>query len=262
MTKRMMQFVMMATMALTLVLLGGCRSYPNCATDAHCAGYAKGTNYCVDTVCRSCRDDASCGEGQRCSSGACFAIPGWCKDDAMCASPGKCRGNACGPECLGTSDCGLGQECRANRCKVTGSCDSDADCGGESRCEANMCVARVAAPTNDNCEDGRAFRTVYFDFDESTLTESARADLAFNKLCIANSSATVALEGHCDERGTEEYNLALGERRSRAVKNYLTSNGTAANRLSAISYGETRPADSRTSDDAWSRNRRVEFAPR
>ena len=221
MTKRMMQFVMMATMALTMVLLGGCRSYPNCATDAHCQGYGKGTNYCVDTVCRSCRDDASCGEGQRCSSGACFAIPGWCKDDAMCASPGKCRGNACGPECLGTSDCGLGQECRANRCKVAGSCDSDADCGSGSRCEANLCVARIAPPT-----------------------------------------ATVGLEGHCDERGTEEYNLALGERRSRSVKNYLTSNGTAANRLKTVSYGETRPADSRTSDDAWSRNRRVEFAPR
>ena len=72
----------------------------------------------------------------------------------------------------------------------------------------------------------------------------------------------MGLEGHCDERGTEEYNLALGERRSRAVKKYLTSNGTAADRLKTVSYGETRPADSRTSDDAWSRNRRVEFAPR
>jgi peptidoglycan-associated lipoprotein len=111
---------------------------------------------------------------------------------------------------------------------------------------------------NANCEDG-TFRTIYFDFDESTLTSAARADLEFNTKCFSARQGNATIQGHCDERGTEEYNLALGERRARAARKFLQDAGVSSSRMNVVSYGETRPADGRSSEDAWSRNRRAEF---
>lgn len=101
---------------------------------------------------------------------------------------------------------------------------------------------------------------VYFDFDKSTLKDDSKAVLARNAEWLrTNSQVRVQVEGHADERGTEEYNLALAERRAEAVKSYLTSLGIEGNRLNTISYGEERPADSGHGDTAWSKNRRSEF---
>ena len=74
-----------------------------------------------------------------------------------------------------------------------------------------------------------------------------------------NSSVRSQIEGHCDERGTNEYNLALGERRANAAKQYLTTAGVSAGRLSTISYGEERPLDPGRNEAAWARNRRAHF---
>lgn len=102
--------------------------------------------------------------------------------------------------------------------------------------------------------------TVYFEFDEATLTELAKNTLVRNAEWLrSNSNARVQVEGNADERGTTEYNLALGERRAAAVKTYLASLGIDGSRLVTISYGEERPADSTAGEDAWARNRRVEF---
>jgi peptidoglycan-associated lipoprotein len=102
--------------------------------------------------------------------------------------------------------------------------------------------------------------TVYFDFDEATLTELAKDTLVRNAEWLrANANARVQVEGNADERGTPEYNLALGERRAAAVKNYLASLGIDGGRLVTISYGEERPADPGHGEDAWARNRRVDF---
>ena len=73
------------------------------------------------------------------------------------------------------------------------------------------------------------------------------------------SQVRVSIEGHCDQRGSDEYNLALGERRARAAMEYLVSLGVAPDRLQVISYGEEMPLDSGSSEDAWARNRRDEF---
>ncbi len=73
------------------------------------------------------------------------------------------------------------------------------------------------------------------------------------------SGVSIQIEGHCDERGTVEYNLALGDKRAKAVANYLASLGVERARLSTISYGKERPADGRQNESAWSRNRRAEF---
>jgi peptidoglycan-associated lipoprotein len=101
---------------------------------------------------------------------------------------------------------------------------------------------------------------VYFDFDAYTLTPQAREVLAVNAEWLRkNPEARLTIEGHCDERGSDEYNLALGQRRADAAKNYLVGLGIAAARLTSISYGEERPAVTGSNESAWSQNRRAEF---
>jgi peptidoglycan-associated lipoprotein len=101
---------------------------------------------------------------------------------------------------------------------------------------------------------------VFFEFDDYTLTPEARGILARNAEWLRqNPAARLTIEGNCDERGSDEYNLALGQRRAEAVKNYLVSLGVAAERLSSTSYGEERPAAAGSDESAWSQNRRAEF---
>lgn len=101
---------------------------------------------------------------------------------------------------------------------------------------------------------------IHFAFDQYVLTDAAREVLAGNAAYLkANGSVQVKIEGHCDERGSDEYNLALGERRALAAKNYLVSLGVASSRLDIISYGEEVPLDPRGTEEAFSKNRRAEF---
>ncbi len=101
---------------------------------------------------------------------------------------------------------------------------------------------------------------IHFDFDQYVLTDSAKQTLMSNaNLLTAAPTVRVQVEGHCDERGSDEYNLALGEKRALAVKNYLVSVGIAAGRVSIISYGEEVALDSAQSESAWAKNRRADF---
>ena len=102
--------------------------------------------------------------------------------------------------------------------------------------------------------------TVYFDFDRATLKSEGRTALQGAADSMqGNANAQITIEGHCDERGSIEYNLALGERRAQAVKDYLSQLGVPSNQLSTISYGEERPAEMGSDEMAWSRNRRAEM---
>lgn len=101
---------------------------------------------------------------------------------------------------------------------------------------------------------------IFFKFDQYTLTPDARETLAGNaRFLQANPELMVKIEGHCDERGSDEYNLALGERRARSVQSYMVSLGVPASRMSIISYGEEIPLDPQSTEDAWAKNRRAEF---
>ncbi len=102
---------------------------------------------------------------------------------------------------------------------------------------------------------------VFFDYDSAALTPAAQEVLK-NKSAILGkySGVSVTIEGHCDERGTNEYNLALGERRAESAKNFLVSLGVNASRLKTISYGEEKPADAGKDESAWAKNRRAHFA--
>jgi len=102
------------------------------------------------------------------------------------------------------------------------------------------------------------FRPVFFDFDSYTLREDARGALDANaKLLRDNPTVNITIEGHADERGTAEYNLALGERRAQAARDYLTAAGIPSARIQIISYGKERPFDPGHDESAWSQNRRA-----
>lgn len=104
--------------------------------------------------------------------------------------------------------------------------------------------------------------TIFFDYDQAAITSEARRQLAQNAEWIkGNNNVAVQIEGHCDARGTVEYNIALGERRAIAVKNYLVGLGIDGKRLSIISYGKERPVAQGDSEDSYSKNRRANFVP-
>ena len=109
---------------------------------------------------------------------------------------------------------------------------------------------------------GEVFQPIYFQFDQSTLSEQGKATAeAVARLLQDAPEMTLRIDGHADERGTNEYNLALGERRAQAVQQYLVSYGIDAGRISVMSYGEERPAVEGKDESVWSLNRRAEFAP-
>jgi peptidoglycan-associated lipoprotein len=103
-------------------------------------------------------------------------------------------------------------------------------------------------------------RTVYFDFDSDVVHSEDRGTVAAQaKLLTASRGKKVTLQGHCDERGTTEYNMALGERRAKAVRDALTAQGVSGTQIKTVSYGESHPAKEGHDESAWKYNRRVEF---
>jgi peptidoglycan-associated lipoprotein len=101
---------------------------------------------------------------------------------------------------------------------------------------------------------------VFFDFDKAELSSSAKRKLENNARQLKDAtSVTVTIEGHCDERGTNSYNMALGERRAKAAAGFLRSLGVSASSVKTVSYGEERPFDSGHSEAAWAKNRRAHF---
>ena len=106
-------------------------------------------------------------------------------------------------------------------------------------------------------------RTFYFDYDRAVISEDDLAVLEMHATYLrANPNRNIVVEGHCDERGTRDYNLALGERRSDAVRSFLTSAGVSPRQIENVSYGEERPGAAGSSESAWSRSRRAEMVYR
>ncbi len=104
---------------------------------------------------------------------------------------------------------------------------------------------------------------IHFDFDKSRLLNEAKQLLRRKARWLKeNSGVTVVIQGHCDERGTSEYNMALGDRRARSAKSYLVDLGIGRHRLTTISYGEERPLDAGHDQEAWAKNRRAQFVLR
>ena len=144
---------------------------------------------------------------------------------------------------------------------------SDAAASASSNISDSSTSASSGASSSTSADSGmqtpdemlaKVGSTVYFGYDQSTLTAEAQATLdrqaAFLK---ANPTIRIVIEGHCDERGTREYNLALGDRRAVAVRDYLLAKGLNAARVRTVSYGKERPAVSGSNEESWAKNRRA-----
>jgi len=119
-----------------------------------------------------------------------------------------------------------------------------------------------AEPTREVASTDLRLAAAYFDYDSSEIRQDARDQLRASAEAIQATEVVVVIEGHADERGSEEYNLALGERRAEAVRRYLEALGVAESQLRIVSYGESKPAALGSDEAAWRLNRRAEFRTR
>jgi peptidoglycan-associated lipoprotein len=191
---------------------------------------------------------------------------GECKSSKDCeaqAGFGKiCVSGQCA-ECTADTDCKDGFTCKANRCEPRPApvaaapkpeCVADGECGSGKGCQAGKCVSTVDA----SCADAAAF-TVRFGFDQSTVAGEATASLQKLAACLAKAPARrVQVEGHADDRGTTQYNMALGKRRAESVKRYLADLGVAGT-VDTTTYGKEQPLCREATESCWARNRRAEF---
>jgi peptidoglycan-associated lipoprotein len=109
-------------------------------------------------------------------------------------------------------------------------------------------------------EEGDLFKDIYFDFDQYDIRPDAQTVLQeISTYLLKNTPVKILIEGHCDDRGTNEYNLALGDRRARAVRDYLVALGISSGRIETLSYGEEKPVCMEQTEDCWAKNRRAHF---
>lgn len=246
----MSRFLAAGCVLLGLGLFAGCGDKPkapgSCKSEKDCKDGQK----CFENKCVLCIEDSHCGQGQRCSAGACVAKPECEKDDEC--SPGKvCQAGKC-KACAMDSECGPGGSCEAGACKKAQSCTKDDDCADDEDCVSGFCRRAGATSTNVG---GCQLATVFFGYDDSSIQASERDRLDGNAACIEKTlGKQVFLMGHTDTSGTEEYNIALSERRAQSVADYLSRLGSDPARLQVVPKGETEPTGA--GDD---KDRRVEF---
>jgi peptidoglycan-associated lipoprotein len=255
----------MRRFSLTVMLLGlwlqaACKpDYPKCDKDADCPGNKDNREWCVDGTCQQCRPGRTdCPEGKECKSGRCESLAGFCKKNEDCPTK-LCVNNRCAG-CQSDKQCGAGGRCDKGNCIAENRtrCKSNDDCAESEDCVGGFCVP--AGPRQNAYAAGKppcGLDTVYFDFNESVLSAEATSIIDKNADCVKRASRSVVLVGHTDPRGTEEYNLALSERRAQTVRERLQRIGVGQQGLSTLPRGEI---DATGNDETgWSRDRKVEF---
>jgi peptidoglycan-associated lipoprotein len=212
------------------LLLGACHpTYPKCENDKDC----KEHEYCVNGLCQQCRIDENCPGGQKCKQGRCEAArqAASCTDDSQCPADQSC----------------IDGQCRA--------CKSDDQCGEGGKCNRGRCAraeTQSIAPPPSECK----LEPVYFDFNESVLSTEATGAVERNAECLKKASGrTVTLIGHTDPRGTEEYNLALSDKRAQSVRDRMQRIG-ASSPVKLVPKGELEAAG--TDESGWAKDRRVD----
>lgn len=222
-------------LAGALLVFSACPpTYPKCESDDHCKEH---NEVCVQGQCQECATDKNCKEGFVCDANKCVPKP----------------------ECTGDAACGEGKKCSKGKCtvaEVKAECSANDDCPSGQGCTKGKCVA-VAA--DNACS---VFDAVRFDFNEYNLSSGAQTALSKYADCIKKGSLRFTLEGNADERGTDEYNMVLSQKRAASVRKYLVDLGVTGGSLDTVGYGENKPAVDGHDEAAWSANRRVEFKKR
>jgi peptidoglycan-associated lipoprotein len=223
-------------LALVMLCLGvaACHPvYPACGNDKDC----RTGEFCINGKCQQCKGDSDC-NGGTCVQGRCDA---------------KVQKNICSDD----SQCPAGQSCIDGSCKA---CSSNDECGVGGKCNAGKCDR--AAPTGQNGDGsnngGCTFEPIYFDFNENVLSTEATTAIDHDADCLKKSPGAVTLTGHSDSRGTEEYNLALSDRRAQAVRDRLQRTGAPATSVRLVPKGELEASG--TDESGWAKDRRVDFA--
>jgi peptidoglycan-associated lipoprotein len=206
--------------------------YPKCDNDKDC----KPKEYCVNQQCQQCRNDADC-DGGTCNQGRCepkSSMSVRCSDDLQCPD---------------------GQSCIDGQCKP---CKADAECGEGGKCNQGRCN-RVTTVGAGDSSGGCKFEAVYFDFNEEVLSTEATTAIDHNAECIKKyPQRGISLTGHTDPRGTEEYNLALSDRRAQAVRGRLQRIGANPASVKLVPKGEMDATG--TDESGWAKDRRVDFS--
>lgn len=251
-----MKWLCLPTTLCLLLCFGGCKpNYPNCNGDTDCPGNAEGKEWCVNGQCQQCRPGGNdCGPGKKCNAGRCEAIPGFCTRPTDCPS-GLCEKNKC-VSCKEDKQCPGGTRCSSGRCEADTrkACKSGDDCA-----ETEDCIAGRCTPANRNkyaAEGGCTLESVYFGYNEFDLNSTTTAVVDKNVDCIKKNNRGVNIVGHTDPRGTPEYNLALSDKRSQAVRRRMTALGVSEDKVIPVPRGELDANG--TDESSWERDRRVE----
>ncbi len=251
------------------VLAPGCAKYPNCNKDKHCRAELGET--CVSGVCQSCKTDEECvartPEGQepwtcnafRCGPPGSALGPegsdGPCTQRTDCFEGKVCREGACSPctddiECS-PSTCNLD----TGRCGAEGSCQTDDQCAMDEICDGGACV--FSGDLGDEGGGPCGLAAVYFAFDSDELTPKTQEELTATATCMAEQNRKVFLEAHADDRGTEEYNILLTERRGLKVKKFLSDQGVGGELMQVIAKGSLEASG--RDETSRAQDRRVAF---
>lgn len=242
--------VLVAGLALLLGLLAGCGDKTKKPGSCSSAKDCKAGQVCDNNRCVECAEDSQCPQGQRCSANACIAAPECTKDD-QCPAGKVCQAGKC-KSCATDSECGPGGTCEAGACQRANKCTKDEDCADDEDCISGYCKRATAGNAGDaSCP----LATVYFGYDDASIQASERDRLDANAQCIEKTKGkSVYVIGHTDTAGTEEYNIALSERRAQSVADYMARLGADPARLQVVPKGETEPTG--FGDD---KDRRCEF---
>ena len=260
--KRAVHFVFLMVLGLGLTALAGCPGpdYPKCEKDDHCSKDSEGkeiSEVCVFGQCQECGSDDHCSDGKTCKNYRCESV---CAEDGDCGDGLSCFEGECKSECDAVAGCETNENCQKGRCVVAAApCEEDGDCDIGFRCATGICTEGLAEATDVSEACGQHAR-VFFDYNQIVLSTTSRDTLEQFAECLqGHPQWKLTVEGHADERGTTEYNLALGEKRARTVMDYLKNLGVPVARLKPISYGEERPLKLDSDEQSWAENRRSEL---
>lgn len=280
-----------ATLVICILSLAGCPAcepqWPTCKDDKHCRADKKDNQagkayFCIDGKCQECRDvnqcpnparqkcennscvektcaDITCEENKRCNP-ASLECEWICQNDGDSPCDGDrckvCRNHQCikkEPKCSQDADCPAGQICQnKGDCEANciAGCSSDKPCPEGQECVGSTCREATCEPS-----------LIYFDFNKHFIRSDAQETLRQNITCFQKMSAKrILIEGHCDERGTRDFNIQLGRRRANTTRDYILRLGIESKRICTVSKGKEEPVVSNaSSEDEHQRNRRGVF---